>query len=284
MFRAPERGGLGLSYDNTYTRTVSEVWRDRKANCLSLTAFLVSVGKIAHLPIRYAEATNYRRWERAGSIIRADLHMVAVIPGHDLVVDFDPRVRRRSGNYALVVVPEERVRALFHCNRAAELLQEGRLNEALEQTDAALAVAPDLSVAWNTRGAVHKAAGRLAEAEESYLRARRCDERDTTAINNLEALMGEQGRAREAARYRKLALKLRQNDPYFQAFLAEEALNAGDLSEAIRRARKARRLHKAELEFFRLEARILEAQGKPDQAAKLMEKACRQIATPACVP
>lgn len=287
MFRPQERGGLGLVYDDTYTRTVAEVWRDRKANCLSLTAFLVAVGRIVDLPVRYAEAVNHRSWERVGSIIRTSLHMVALVPGHgqgDLVVDFDGQVRRRSGNYALAIVPEERVRALFHCNRAAELLLQERLDEALDQTDAALAAAPDLSIAWNARGAVHKAAGRPAEAEESYLQAHRCNERDTAVINNLETLLVEQGRSREAAQYRKLGLKLRQNDPYFQAFLAEEALEAGDLPQAMRRVRKARRLHKTELEFPRLEARILEAQGRPDQAAKLLEKACRQLPTTGCVP
>lgn len=33
FFAAPEEGGLGITYDNAYTRTPIEAWRDRKANC-----------------------------------------------------------------------------------------------------------------------------------------------------------------------------------------------------------------------------------------------------------
>ena len=40
FFAPPEEGGLGITYDNAYTRTPIEAWRDRKANCLTLTALM----------------------------------------------------------------------------------------------------------------------------------------------------------------------------------------------------------------------------------------------------
>ena len=34
IFRSEDDGGLGITYDNSRTRTVSEVLKDRKANCI----------------------------------------------------------------------------------------------------------------------------------------------------------------------------------------------------------------------------------------------------------
>ena len=39
IFRSEDDGGLGITYDNSRTRTVSEVLKDRKANCI-LTALM----------------------------------------------------------------------------------------------------------------------------------------------------------------------------------------------------------------------------------------------------
>ena len=65
-------GGLGMVYDNTYTRTVAEVWRDRKANCLSLTAFYIAACDSIGIKANYDEALNTNRWRRVGSVIRFD--------------------------------------------------------------------------------------------------------------------------------------------------------------------------------------------------------------------
>jgi hypothetical protein len=124
-FRPVEENGLGMVYDNSHTRTVKEVWADKRANCMGLTAFLVATCKMVGINARFAEPANLNHWRREGQLIRIERHVVALIPcppADDLVADFMPQLRQRKGIYVVDVLPEARVRALFHSNRAVEFM------------------------------------------------------------------------------------------------------------------------------------------------------------------
>lgn len=277
-FLPPERGGLGITYDNAYTRTVAEVWRDRKANCLSMTAFCVASCQAAGVSAQYAEALNTNHWRREGGLVRFERHVVALVRFQgmdDLVADFLPRARQKVGAYVVSILPARRMRALFHSNRAVELLGEGRSAEALAQVEASLKVDPEMSVGWNIRGVILRAAGDQAGAEQSYRRALLCDAKDSAAMGNLETLMREVGRVDEAERLRERGLQVRRRDPYYNAFLAEEALQGERLEEAKGFARTALRIQPYEAEFHLLMARIHLALGEPDDALKDLERAKR---------
>jgi len=278
IHRPVEQGGMGVKYDNTYTRTVSEVWRDRKANCLSLTAVYIACAKALDFNASYAEAQNTQRWRRVGKVIRYERHVVALVqdfPRGDMVADFLPQVQKRWGTYIVSIISESRLRALFHSNRAVELLDAGDLEAAMAQAELSLKDDPTSSVGWNIRGVVLRAQGKNSEAEASYRRAHKLDPKDTSCIGNLEKIMQEEGRQTEAAEFRRLGLKLRQHDPYFQSFLAEEALAAGELEEAQKRIKAALKLQGFEPEFHLIQARIRLSEGKLEDAMKDIENARR---------
>lgn len=269
-------GGLGLVYDNSYTRTVPEVWRDRKANCWSLTTFFVACARVVGVEAKYAEALNTNRWRRIGTTIRFERHLVGVIRISvldDLVADFLPQIRRRAGTYLVALIDEPRIRALYHSNRAVELLDEGLTEEAQRQAETAIRTDPHLSLGWNIQGVVFRAVGDLEKAEAAYLRALKEEPRDSAALGNMEALMRQLGRNAEADRYREKGQDVRKKDPYFHAFLADEALGEGNLEEARKRIKAALKILPYESEFYVLEARLRMAQGELDEAAKSLEKA-----------
>ena len=278
IFRSEAEGGLGMVYDNGYTRTVEEVWRDRKANCLSLTAFYIAACDSVGIRAQYAEALNTNRWRRVGSVVRYERHVVALVPlpsVEDVVADVLPQLRRRMGVYHVSPLPVERVRALFFANRAVELLGEGDSEAALEQANIAVRTDPVMSVGWNILGVVVKSKGQREEAERAFRRALQCDGRDSSAIGNMEALLREQGRLEEAVRYRVLGEDVRKKDPFFHGFLAEEALEKGDFAEAQRRIKMALKLLPRESEFFLTQARLNIMLGKPEAAVKDLEEAQR---------
>jgi Flp pilus assembly protein TadD len=105
------------------------------------------------------------------------------------------------------------------------------------------------------------------------------DPRDGAPLGNLETLLRESGRLEEAAVCRSLAEKVRKKDPYFHAFLAEDALGDGDLEEAERRARMALRLQPREADFHLLLARIKLAEGDLEGAGKGIQDA-KELANP----
>ncbi len=281
IFAAPEEGGLGITYDNAYTRTPIEAWRDRKANCLTLTALYVAACKSVGLEARYGESLRVSRWRRVGNTVRYERHIVAVVPsgmvGHQMVADFLPEVRRES--QLILQLEPSRVVALFHSNRAVELLEEAREDEALLSARRSIAVDPKLGVGWNILGVVQRSKGQEAEAEASFLRAMEADPRDGAPCGNLETLLKAQGREKEAQVYRDRGLEVRKQDPFFNAFLAEEALQEGNLEEGEKRIRSAIRLLAQEPDFHLIQARVHLAQGRQKDAIKSLEKA-RKYAMP----
>jgi len=276
IFRPVDEGGLGMVYDNTYTRTVDEVWRDRKANCLSLTAFYVACCESVGVHAQFAEALNTNRWRRVGQVVRFERHLVALVnmpPLEDMVADFLPQLRKRMGVYRVAVIPADRVRALFFANRAVELLDEGKSEEALGKAKASINTDARLSVGWNILGVVLKARGDAGAAENAFRRALALDPKDSSAIGNMEMLMREQARLQEVVHYRALGQEVRKKDPFFHAFLAEEAMVAGELDEAERRIRTALKILPREPEFFLTRARLNILFGKTDAAVKDLEEA-----------
>ena len=276
LFLKRSEGGIGLVYDNSRTRTVAEVWTDGRANCLSLTAFFVVACRAMGIHEEYAEALNTNHWRKAGGIIRFERHVVALTPApphNDLIADFVPELRKRYGTYKVVVLPETRFRALFYSNRAVECLTDGDLDAARDQAQLSLDSDPKSSVGWNILGVVYAAMDNRAKAEEAYLRAMELDKHDGAPIGNMEALLRNAGRVEEAQRYRALGETVRKKDPYFHAYLAEEALLEGDVAEAQTRIRSALKILPKDPDFLLLAARVRLAAGDLEGAIKNLQDA-----------
>ena len=275
FFAPPEEGGLGLTYDNAYTRTPAEAWRDRKANCLTLTALSVVACKSIGLDARYGESLRVSHWRRVGSMVRYERHVVAVVPagtiGQEVIADFLPEIRR--GSQLIVPLDPKRVLALFYSNRAVEQLAESRADDAMAFADKSVQMDPGLGVGWNILGVVQRNQGLVAEAEKSFLKAIQVDPRDGAPCGNLENLMRDEGRESEAQFYRERGLEVRKNDPFFNAFLAEEAFQDCHWEEAEKRIKQAIRLLPIESDFYLIQARISLAQGQRKDAIKALEKA-----------
>jgi hypothetical protein len=275
FFAPPEEGGLGLTYDNAYTRTPAEAWRDRKANCLTLTALSVVACKSIGLDARYGESLRVSHWRRVGSMVRYERHVVAVVPagtiGQEVIADFLPEIRR--GSQLIVPLDPKRVMALFYSNRAVEQLADSRADDALAFADKSVQMDPGLGVGWNILGVVQRHQGLVAEAEASFLKAIQVDPRDGAPCGNLESLMRNEGRESEAQFYRERGLEVRKDDPFFNAFLAEEAFQDCHWEEAEKRIKQAIRLLPIESDFYLIQARISLAQGQRKDAIKALEKA-----------
>jgi Tfp pilus assembly protein PilF len=266
-------GGLGITYDNDYTRTVAEVWRDRKANCLALTAFFYAGCKAVGVETSFAESPSISQWRRVGSLIRHELHVVAIVrqlPLTDLVADFLPEMRK--GFYLVRPITELRARALFYSNRAVELVETGQAGDALALVGKAIAQDPSCGAAWNVQGVIQRALNDDAAAEQSFLRALAVNRKDGAAMGNLETLYRSNGQFEQALIYRRMAMMVRAEDPYFQAFLAEEATTSGDLDQAVKHLERAIKLQRQEPEFYLQLSRIHQLRGRSKDAVEVLSK------------
>lgn len=280
VFQPVSEGGMGLGmvYDNSRTRTVEEVWKERRANCLSLTAFFVAACKASGIEAKYAEPINTNRWKRSGNLVRLERHVVTLIPMpplDDAVADFLPQLRRRMGSYLVTILSEARFRALFYSNRAVEMLDQGLKDQALAQAKLAVSTDPTSSMGWNTQGVVQQALGNGSESEACYRRAIALEPRDGTPVGNMEQLCRSQGRFEEALRFRILGSELRKKDPYYHAFLAEEAMEMGNWDEAQKEIKSALRIQQYEPEFHLTQAKIHIQRGHVESAVKSLQEARR---------
>ena len=274
IFGRPQDGGLGITYANDKTRTVSEVWKDRKANCISLTAFYAAACKIMGVTVWFADAPSVSLWVRHGDLIYNERHVVAAIPINALntvVADFSPVPH--AGAIHIKPMTEAHFRALFHSNRAVELLQSESPESAIPEAQAALRDDPESGTGWNTYGAVEQVLDHPARAEAAFLKALEVDPKDGIACGNLEGLYASAGRPQDALRYRNLGLQLRDHDPYFHAFLAREALADGRNDDAKTEIRRAIKLQRMDPEFYLVLAQVEMNQHEHDAAAKAVQKA-----------
>ncbi len=278
FFRSQDSGGLGIQYDDSRTRTLREVWQDHKANCLGLTALFVAATRSLGIETRYAEPVNTGHWTRREGLIRYERHLVAIAPVpplEDLVADFLPQVQHRRGHYVVATLTEGRVRALWASNRAVESLLDRNLETAEAFATSAIRSDPDCPVGWNTLGVIHSQRRDSDRAEACYRKALSLDPRDATVIGNMEALLRNEGRWEESVRYRLLGLELRKRDPYFHAFLAEEAMYEGRIEDALKSIKAAIRLQPYDPEFYALEAGLRVSLGKLNEAQQSLELAKR---------
>lgn len=275
FFATAENGGLGMTYDNSYTRTVQEGYRDRKANCFTLTAMYIACCRSLGVDARYAESLRISHWRRVGDTVRYERHFVAMMGygtvGEARVADFLPEVTR--GVHNLVPINRQRALALFHSNRATEQMDSARTEEALAAARTSVQVDPSHGGGWNILGVAQQRLGQEQEAEASFRKAIALDSKDGIPCGNLENLLRAQGRHREAQSYRDLAMETRKKDPYFNAFLAQEAHDASQWHEAEKRIKMALKILPHEPEFFLLLARIDLAQGLNKAAIKALEQA-----------
>lgn len=285
FFAPVEAGGLGMTYDNSYTRTVREGYRDRKANCFTMTAMYIMCGESIGVDAQFAESLRISHWRRVGNTVRYERHFVAVMGygpvGTARVADFLPEVRQGTQN--LVMVKRQRALAVFYSNRAIELLSSARPEEALAAGRTSVEIDPAHSGGWNVLGVVQQEEGQPKEAEASFRKAMALNASDGIPSGNLELLLLAQGRKEEAQVCRERAMESQKKNPYYNAFLAQEALAASQWDEAEKRMKVALNILPHEPEFLLLLARICLAQGREKAAVKALELA-RKWTVPADQP
>lgn len=240
--------GLDLQYDNEMTRTVAEVYRDRKANCLSFTLLFVALAREVGLEAQVQEVGEVLAWyQDEGVIYNANHVNVGVRTGTQWqVVDVDTNIlaaRNRPRN-----IDDRRAMAHFHNNRGAELMAAGdpRAHALLQ---AALADDPDFVPAWNNLGVLLLRGGDVHGAEFAYMTALRRNGEHAATLSNLVTLYRRSGDERLQRRFEWRLDKVQRTDPFHQFMLALECENDGDYRCAVARYKRAIRLQGDEHQF-----------------------------------
>ena len=243
---------LRLRYDDSVTRTAAQAFEQRAGNCLSLVLMTAAFARHLGLPVTYQVLDVVETHERRGGLYLSSGHVNVVLQRRalpplrrgtaedaDLVVDFLPG-RDVAGARARPL-DEATLTAMFHNNRAAELLAAGLTSQSYWRARAAVLQAPAFMPALNTLAVVYQRAGLADAAEQAYRQVLHSEPHNVAALGNLVGSLQRQSRLAEAEPLARLLARLQPRPP-FQAFDSGRlAMQAGD-------HQRAKRLFEQELE------------------------------------
>ncbi|MDF3035382.1 MAG: hypothetical protein K0S28_656 [Paucimonas sp.] len=240
---------LKLNYDSEKTRTAAEAFETQSGNCLSLAIMTAAIAKEMGLRVEFKEVEVADTWNRIGQTYFSIGHVNVTINEKPLrsardisrpvTIDFIPtdELKQRQAER----ISEETVAAMYMNNRAAEMLAEGKLDEAYGWARAAIRQDRKFLGAYNTLGVIYKAHGNLAEAEKVLRRVMAAKPDNAIAMSNLAQVLTSAGRHEESKLLAERVERLQPYPPYHFFNLGMAAVNSGDY-------KKARSLFKKEVD------------------------------------
>lgn len=223
-----------------HTSTASEVFAERRANCVGYANLFVGLAREIGVATYFVLVDGL-----PGSGAAPADESLSVHEGH-LAAAWGPATDRRIFDLAgetpgarLQVRPITDLAAIavFYSNRGVEALLDGRTSDAVDWLRAAAELEPSaLPSTWINLGVALRRAGDLEAANVAYERALELDPAGAAAYRNLAALLVLRGRGREAAELLDTAAALAGSDAHLDSLaalrLAQERLLAGHLQEA----------------------------------------------------
>jgi len=167
--------------------------------------------------------------------------------------------------------PAEGGGARDYLERGRALLEEGRLNDAIDQLSRAASLDPKLSQAHSLLAVAYDRKGLHDRAEDSYKRAINVNDNDPQALNNLGYSLYLNGNYRAAVDKLKRAARLAPADSRILNNLALAQVRIGKYDDAYRNFARAG----GEFNGHSNLAALLVRMGREDRAAEHLEAARR---------
>lgn len=242
---------LNIQYDDAANLTASQAFAERRANCLSLVNLYIAMARHLGLSAQYQTIQIRPVWSRKGELLVLSEHINALGrlgPSNQYIVDFTPEIRLQQ--QTAKVISDRQATALYFNNLAVEHLIASQLEDALQDFRFALAIDPELAIAWNNIGSVLGRLGETELSEYSFLKATSIDRSNISAANNLARFYYEQGDFAKAERYRNAVESYNRRNPYYHYLLGNLAYEEKDFEAALRHFQEAIRRGDQEPDFY----------------------------------
>jgi Flp pilus assembly protein TadD len=274
-----DEDGIGLTYDPDATLTATEAFRAGVGNCMSFSNLLIASARELGLNARYELVSHRLRWDRVDDVLVGTLHVrvVGFASGRKMVFDFYP-LPLEPGSVAEFLSDSE-AKAHHLNNLAAHAMRDGNAAEAYGLLYKAIESGPAIGFVWSNLGLLLLRHDMAEAAEAAFLEAIAVEPDRLSTLSNLQRLYYMQGRNTEAE---ELVVRLeqhRQDNPYYHAWLGDEAFAQGNFEQAVEHFEDAIMRKKDESFFFFRLSDSYEALGMRDAATRAYTKA-REIEEP----
>lgn len=273
-----DENGLNMKYDMSANLTPVEAYRQRRGNCLSFTLLLAALANELGVEIKFNSVDTPQAWdlnESLGMIFLRHINGVQQIDYRKKSLIFDLAIEEYSPGYPQSIIQPREASALLQNNMALDLIAQKKLIEAEYFLKSAISTFPENADIWVNLGVLKKRQGQYQRAIYALKNAYRIDNRNITAVSNLERLYKQQGKHDLAANFAAAARSARKANPYLHYFSAIEAYKGRDYKTALKSTNKALGLHKNDPRFYELKNLIAQKQGNFNTARKALIKARR---------
>ncbi|PTX94526.1 tetratricopeptide repeat protein [Opitutus sp. ER46] len=266
--------GLNFAYDAEATYDARETFRRRRGNCVGFSFLFMAVARDFGLPAAFQTVDMPARWDRYGKYVVAVTHINVRVPIFDTlyVVDLRRDVLRSIDTRDLVEISDERAQSEFYSNVGFFRILHGRADEAMRFLVRATEIDPTSAGPWSNRAILLANEGRPAEAKACFERSLRLQPRGLVALDGYIAVLRELGTPedlKKAAKLERRAAVVREDNPYFQEYLAGEAARRRDWATAEKRLRRALSLKNDEPAFYEQLCVVLDQLGRAEDAARM---------------
>ena len=214
---------LKVEYDSAKTRNAAQTFKDRTGNCLSLVIMTAALARELDMQVAFQRVLTDDTWARSGGLYFSIGHVNLIVgkpllslrnkfDDSQITVDFLPAGETRGQRTS--PLSQETIIAMFMNNRAAEALARGNVSDAYWWAREAIVQDPGFLSAYNTLGVLYRRRGGLVEAELALTHVLQHEPDNIQVMSNLALVLGDQGRANEAARLNAKIAALEPHPPF----------------------------------------------------------------------
>lgn len=254
-----DHSNLDLLYSGNANTVANETFRNRAANCLSLSIMTYALAREAGFKVDFQEIMIPEYWTRREgfSLLNGHINLKLLAPQEPNLfvlqprsyhVDFDPQSSRRS--LPRKTVGKQAVLAMFYNNKAADALLAKDYTTAYAYFREALTLNPKFNSAWINLGILYRLSGYFEEAKNAYLHALSLNPESLTAWENLAYLYTYTGQSDLAEEILTRVERKRNDNPYYHVNLGEQKMEQHNWDEALAHFRNALSLDRTKHEVY----------------------------------
>ncbi|SEA76142.1 hypothetical protein SAMN04488051_10634 [Alkalimonas amylolytica] len=220
-------------------------------NCLSLAILTTAYARLIDVSVDYQLVYSVPIYELIDDTLYVSSHIrsrvsspsehnreTGQISYSHSFIDYFPSARRQRGQY----ISEQHFISMFYQNVAAELLKQNDDEAAFPYLMKALQIAPDNVAALNALAVLHRRKQDVITAEKLYRFILDYYPVNLNAMINFREMLTLQGRYKEAHALNETISHINDPNPYEWIFLADEAIQHGQLARAERYLERAQHL------------------------------------------
>ena len=260
------KGNMGISYDRSQTLTAEGTFRSGSGNCLGVSYLFTSLAKELGLKTHFRNVNIPPAWSMEEDLIYRYRHVnvEVVLQGKRFIIDADEV--NNVPTYETNRISTRNVVAQYYSNKGAHFLADKDNLNAFRHFKKAIDTDSSQAEFWANLGVLYKKEGKYDYAESAYLIALDLQHNNLTTLNNMASLYNAMGMETERDKYKVLAARKNDRNPYFRYIEATKAYDDEAYEISLQHIEQAIVYEKNAPEFYELLSKVYNKSGHPDKA------------------